>query len=176
MNDLLVLAAVAAALAAVLVNIGFWSPRKVWVKVTALTVAAVFIPVAYTAMADLFGRPKPIALEWSRSGLPDASVLAAEMREDVAIYLWLTFEGVAEPRSYVLPWDEKLARELHEARREAQSKGTGLRVREPFEEGLDEQRPKFYAAPQRALPPKEAPPDNPLWYENPRAEAENDAD
>ena len=176
MNDLLVLAATAAALAAVLVNIGFWSPRKVWVKVTALAVAALFIPAAYTAMGELFGRPKPIALEWSRSGLPDAAVLAAEMREDVAIYLWLTFEGVAEPRSYVLPWDEKLARQLQEARREAQAKGTGVRVRQPFEEGLDEQRPKFYAAPQRVLPPKEAPSDDPLWYENPRAEAESDVD
>jgi hypothetical protein len=176
MNDLLVLAGAGAALAAVLVNIGFWSPRRLWVKLAALGIAALFIPVSYAAMGELFGRPKPIDLEWTQNPPPDASVLAAEIREDVAIYLWLSLEGASEPRSYVLPWDEKLARELHEARREAQSQGTGLRMRRPFEHGLDESQPRFYAAPQSALPPKEAPVEQPLWHENSTAEVESNVD
>jgi hypothetical protein len=37
---------------------------------------------------------------------------------------------------------------------EGQAKGTDVQMSMPFEPGLDEREPKFYAAPQPALPDK----------------------
>jgi hypothetical protein len=165
MAELAVLTAVAGLLAALLANIGIWSPRKVWVKVAAIVAAAAFLPVAYAGLAELLGRPKPMSLEWAGGDLNDATVLDVQMRDGEAIYLWLGFEGVVEPRSYVLPWDDKMARELHEAARAAEENGTDVRMQLQFEFSLDQQQLRFYASPQARRPPKATPPDNPVWFQ-----------
>jgi hypothetical protein len=167
MAELAVLTAVAGLLAALLANIGIWAPRRLWVKVAAIVAAAAFLPVAYAGLAELLGRPKPMGLEWAGRDLNGAAVLGVQMRDGDAIYLWLGFEGVAEPRSYVLPWDDKTARELHEATRTAEENGTDVRMQLQFESSLDQQQPRFYASPQAQLPPKTTPPDNPVWFQRP---------
>ncbi len=167
MTDLFVLAGVAGLLAAVLANIGFWAPRKLWIKMVALVTVAVFLPTAYAALVDLLGRPKPVDLEWAGRGLAEAAVLGARMREGEAIYLWLGLEGVAEPRSYALPWSDKLARQLHEARREAEAEGSDLRMRLPFGSSLEERGQRFYPAPRAAAPPKQPAADSPVWFQSP---------
>lgn len=169
MNDVLALAAIAGVLAAILANISLWAPRKIWVKVTALLTTAALLPTGYAALVMLLGRPKPADLEWSGRNLSEAVVLSAQIREDEAIYLWLGLEGVAEPRSYALPWDEKLARQLHEARREARTEGSDLRMRRPFASSLDERERRFYAAPQPVPPPKGAAADAPSWFKGSRS-------
>ena len=65
MTDLFVLAGAAGLLAAVLANIGFWAPRKLWIKLSALLTVAFFLPTAYAALTELLGRPKPVDLEWA---------------------------------------------------------------------------------------------------------------
>ena len=40
-------------LAAILANISIWSPRKVWVKLTALTVTVAFIHLGYASFSEL---------------------------------------------------------------------------------------------------------------------------
>ncbi len=167
MTSLFVLAVTAGLLAAVLANIGFWAPRKLWIKLAALLTVAVFLPTAYAALAELLGRPKPVDLEWAGRGLAEAAVLGAEIREGEAIYLWLGLEGVAEPRSYALPWSDRLARQLHEARREAEAEGSDLRMRLPFASSLDERGQRFYAAPRAAAPPKQPAADGPVWFQGP---------
>lgn len=171
MVEFIALALVSGALAAVLVHIGIWAPRKTWVKVVALVTAACFLPTAYAGLAQLLGRPKPIVLEWTERDLTEAAVLSAQMREGEAIYLWLGLADVAEPRSYVLPWDENTARQLHKAQRKADETGTDVRMRMPFEPSLERDGPMFYADPQPNPPPKSVSPNSPVWFQRSKIEA-----
>jgi hypothetical protein len=167
MNQVLYLFAISLGLGAALASIAIWSPRALWIKVGALAIAALFLPVTYVSVVDLLSRPKPIALEWQRAGLAEAKVIGAELREGESIYLWLRTPGADEPRSYVLPWDRKLAEQLHGAQREAQAKGTAVHARNLFEGDRDPRRPMFYALPQPALPPKEPPAPAPFVFDPP---------
>jgi hypothetical protein len=145
------------AVAALLANIGIWSPRRMWLKLSALAAAAVFIPLGYTSLSELMSRPKPVALEWLRRELPEAKLLGASMRENEAIYLWLQVPEVDEPRAYTLPWSRPLAEQLQRAQREAKKNRNGVRVRRPFDGTDDPRKRMFFAAPQQPLPPKPAP-------------------
>jgi hypothetical protein len=155
MRDLTTLFALAVAIAAALATIGAWAPRKLWVRVTAVATAALLLPIGYAALADLLSRPKPVALEWVRDQEAEATVLAATIRENEGIYVWLQHGDLPEPRAYVVPWDRDLAEQLQEAMREAEQNGNGLMMRLPFERSWDPKAPKFYAMPQPALPPKD---------------------
>jgi hypothetical protein len=96
-----------------------------------------------------------VALEWWQANAKGGTVLAASMREDEAIYLWLQLKNVPEPRAYTLPWHRELAEQLQAAQREAEESQTQVQMRLPFENSLDELEPKFYAMPQPQLPPKD---------------------
>jgi hypothetical protein len=157
MDDLMYLFAAAVVLAAVLANIGIWAPRRAWVRLGALLVAALFIPLAYATAAALLSRPKPASLEWARAATEEAAVLGSSIHEGQAIYVWLQMREAAEPRAYKLPWNQAIAQQLEEARREAERRGSGMAMRLPFEKSWDSQEPKFYALPQPQLPPKDEP-------------------
>jgi len=58
MDDLLWLFAASAIIAALLANIGLWSPRRVWVKLTAMGLVIAFLPTAYASFVSLLSRPK----------------------------------------------------------------------------------------------------------------------
>jgi hypothetical protein len=167
MSEVLFLFAISLGLATALASIAIWSPRALWVKVGALAIAALFLPATYVSVVDLLSRPKPVALEWQRGGLAEAKVIGADLREGEAIYVWLRTPEAEEPRSYVLPWDRKLAEQLHGAQREAQARGTAVHARGLFEGDRDRQQPLFYALPQPALPPKEPPAQKPFVFESP---------
>ena len=165
MNHAFYLFAASVGLASILAAISIWSPRATWIKVSALVIAAVFLPVTYVSLVELLSRPKPIALEWAQRDLSEAVVLDADLREGESIYLWLRVAGVEEPRSYVLPWDRKLAEQLYGAQREANSNGTAVHMKYPFVNGQEPQPPMFYALPQPPRPPKEIPTEGPLIYQ-----------
>ena len=153
-------------LATVLASICIWSPRAVWLKVSALVITLLFLPATYVSVVELLSRPKPIALEWKRPDFAEAKVLAADMREGESIYLWLRMPGVEEPRFYVLPWDQELAKQLHKAQRDANARGTAVQAKNLFKTSHDRERPMFYAMPQPALPPKQPPVYDPLIFES----------
>ena len=155
MIELLLLFGIAATLAAVLANVGIWSPRKLWVKLSAVLAAALFLPVAYGAFSELLSRPKPVGIEWAQRAVPLAIVLSSRIIEDKAIYLWLAFDGLQEPRAYALPWSENLARQLHDAQRHAEAEGRSVMMRQPFEQNLDQMERVFYPEPHAAPPPKQ---------------------
>ena len=157
MTDLTALFAVAAVLAAALATISIWAPRRLPVKVGAVVLACAFLPAAYAAMVDLLSKPKPASFEWWLDKAGEATVLGSSMVEDEAIYLWLQLDGVGEPRAYALPWDQRTAEQLQAAAREAAEQQAAVRMRLPFEPTLDDREPRFYALPQPALPPKDAP-------------------
>lgn len=157
MNDLTYFFGGALAVACVLTSISIWAPRRIAVRSTALAVAAIFVPLSYAGFATLLSKPKPVSLEWIRASTEEANVLGATIREGEAIYVWLQMPDIPEPRAYMLPWSFELAKQLQEARRQAEERGTGLGMRLPFEHSWDNQQPKFYPLPQPALPPKDAP-------------------
>jgi len=169
---LTILSVTTGALAAVLVNIAIWAPRRLWIKLAALATAACFLPAAYAGFAELLGRPKPVELQWTEMDRDEATVLAAQMREGEAIYLWIGFEGLVEPRSFALPWNETMARQLHRAQGEAEETGMEVRARMPLMPSEDRDEPMFYAKPQAAPPPKTTQPDDAIWFQSP--EASND--
>jgi hypothetical protein len=160
-----------AALAALLSLISIWAPRRLAIKSAALTTAVLFLPVSYAALVDLLSKPKPVDLEWMQSDAAEAEVLASRLVEDEAIYLWLQLPEVAEPRAYVLPWDRASAEQLQQAMREAEQQGNGVQMRLPFEPSLEDREPKFYAAPQPALPPKDLVQPPPKVYQPPGRDA-----
>ena len=171
MDNLIGLFGLVVAIVAALAGIAVWAPRKAWVKVSAVATAMLILAVAYAAFADLLSKPKPVGLEWARRHVPEATVVAATMREEEGIYLWLRIDGVAEPRSYVLPWNRRLAEELQEAMREAETNRNGLRLRMPFEPTWDDRERRFYAPPQPMPPPKDHDAGGPQVYKHPSVDA-----
>ncbi len=155
MDYLMYLYTSAVVIAAALASIAVWAPRSLWPKLSALVLSGLLMASAYTSFVHLLGRPKPANLEWALAAVPDATVLGATMRENEAIYLWLKFEDNPEPQSYALPWNLEMAKELQKAMRQAEGRGTKVRMRKPFERSLERSEPMFYAEPQPALPLKE---------------------
>lgn len=170
MTQLFQLFVAAIGIAVILATIAVWSRRRTWIKVFAVAIAALYMPVAYAGFSDLLSKPKPVSLEWARRADNEATVLSAIMKEGEGIYLWLRLDGVNEPRSYVLPWDLETAKQLQEAMREAEANQNGLRMRLPFANSLDPEEPKFYALPQPEMPSKDQI-DGPTVYSHPSFEA-----
>ena len=122
---------------------------------------ALILVALFFGYSDMLGRPKSSQLEMLRAGMPDAQVLGSYMKEGQGIYLWLQLPGIAEPRYYKMPWNEKLAKSLQEAiQQNAEQHGGGVAMGNPFERSWDMEDPKFYPLPQPKLPdkPGEAPP------------------
>lgn len=155
MTELSYLFMMTATMAGLLTMISVWSRHHSWIRLGALAVAALFLPLTYASFASLLSKPKPVSLEWWLSEADEATVLSSTIKEDVGIFLWLQLAEVAEPRAYVLPWNRDLAEQLQTAAREAEQQKGQLQMRFPFEPSLDELKPKFYAMPQPAPPPKD---------------------
>ncbi len=155
MDALIPLFAVVVVLTAALAGIAIWAPRSLRLKLTALGTISLLLPVTYLSLTELLGRPKPADLEWSHTVFTDANVLATDLREGEAIYLWLQADGTSAPRAYVLPWDLNVARQLYAAQQSAQTRGTALRMRRmDSNHSDDDMEPMFYAAPQPRPPSK----------------------
>ena len=94
-------------------------------------------------------------------------MLGASPREGEAIFVWLQIRGVAEPRSYRMPWGKDLAQQLQDATEESRSTKTGVRMRSPFgiEEWKDDQEPAFYSPSRRAPAAKASVGSEPLIFE-----------
>jgi hypothetical protein len=158
-------------LAGMLALISIWSRRRLLVKLGALGTALLLIPVTYAAFATLLSRPKPVDLEWGFATAAEATVLGSRAAEEQGIYLWLQLPESQEPRAYVMPWDRKTAEQLQQALREAEQNQSGVKMRLPFEPGLDDREPKFYAMPQPAMPPKDLTDPPPQYYQAPGSDA-----
>jgi hypothetical protein len=143
------------ALAGAIAAVALWARVRRTLKVVVLGLTAAWLVVAYGALAELLSRPKPVSLEFARA---EADVLAGRIVEGEAIYVWLGFGDLAEPRAYRLPFDRATAEELRRALQEGREHGGGVKMRLPFEPSLDDQEPRFYAPPRPRLPAKPHPP------------------
>ena len=139
-------------------GITVWSPRRLWVKGVSVGLAGALMVRAYVGFSELLSKPKPVGLEWGMRSVADARLLGASAREGEAIFVWLQIQGVAEPRSYRLPWNRDMAEQLESASREARANRTSVRVRRPFGTVTRdrEEEPTFYAAPRAPRPVKPA--------------------
>jgi hypothetical protein len=116
---------------------------------------AVILGAVFFGYSDMLGRPKSTRLEVFRTKMQDAKVIGSYLKENDGVYLWLQLPGLAEPRYYKLPWDEKLAKSLQGAIAENERQhGSGVGMGLPFERSWDGEEAKFYALPQPKLPDK----------------------
>jgi hypothetical protein len=145
-------------------------PRaRAWQRAASAATFVVLVGVVYGGSVELLSRPKPWRLEWR--GAEAAKVLGARLDEGQAIYVWLETPGTPEPRAYVLPWSTEAAQQLQAAMREAEDRGTEVRMARPSgrrsDGSPDTAEPKFYAAPQPPLPDKSYAGADTLIYKRP---------
>ena len=130
-------------------------------KVLALAVLALFIPIGLLASVEMLGRPKPATMEWLFDFRDEVEVVAHDLAEGEAIYLWLRLPGEAAPRAFALAWEKDTAIRLETALEEAEALSTPLMAR--LAEGEEtsvvrrDARMLFYPLPQKPLPQKPDP-------------------
>jgi hypothetical protein len=122
-------------------------------RVLSVSLFVALIAIVYGGGLELLGRPKPLRLEWRDAAA--AKVLSAVPVEGKAIYVWLSLPDSPEPRAYTLRWSVDMAQQLQTAMSDAEANGTAVQMTMPFDGGLDDREPKFYAMPQPALPAKD---------------------
>lgn len=93
MDPMLALYGIVVALAGGLVAIAIRGDKGVGLKAGALVLAAGLMATAYAGYGELLGRAKPVSQEWFARDAAEATVLASQMREGEAIFLWLRLEG-----------------------------------------------------------------------------------
>ena len=74
-------------LATVLASIAAWAPRKTLVRVNALLITLLIMPIGFLQVTEMLSRPKPANYEWLRRYVDKVTVLSASFREKQAIYL-----------------------------------------------------------------------------------------
>jgi hypothetical protein len=117
---------------AVLAAIAIWAPRKTWIRVSAICITVLFVPLIYIELMGLLSKPKPMAYEWWESQIKKAEILGVSLHEDEAIYIWLRLDGSVQPRYYFLPWRQKLAEKLEDHMEAAVKSNSALIVSKPF--------------------------------------------
>jgi hypothetical protein len=122
----------ATGVAAALAAIAIWAPRPTRVRVVALCIAALFIPVVYAQSVEMLSKPKPASFEWYERNADSAELLGVSFVEGQSIYLWLRIVGAPEPRSYVIPWNLTLAEKLEDAVEAAVRKKSTILLKDPF--------------------------------------------
>ena len=131
--------ALAALVAAALAGLAIWAPRRTGVRIAALVVLTLFLPVVYVQSVELLSKPKPMSFEWYHRHVDGAQLLGVSLDEGRAIYLWLRLDGSLEPRAYSLPWSLAIAERLEDAVDEAVRRGAIIIIRKPFfRESLEE--------------------------------------
>jgi hypothetical protein len=164
MDQLSAIFFIALALVTGLGLIAVWSRRQLFIRLGAVALTVAFLPLSYVAFSELLSKPKPVSLEWANRNAKEATVLASQMQEDVAIYVWLAYPEAAEPRAYVLPWNRQAAQQLQGANRQAEKTKSKVRMRRPFRVSMDSREELFYAAPQQAGPDKNPAGDGAMVY------------
>ncbi len=122
----------ATGIAAALASIAIWAPRPTRVRVLAMVITSLFIPVIYVQLIEMLSKPKPMNFEWYERNVETAVLLGVSLREGKSIYLWLQLAGSVEPRSYVIPWNQRLAERLEDAVGDAVRRNSTIVLDNPF--------------------------------------------
>ncbi|MBC8339159.1 MAG: hypothetical protein H8E39_10775 [Alphaproteobacteria bacterium] len=159
----------AAGVAAALAAIAIWAPRPTRVRMLALVITTLFLPVVYIQLIEMLSKPKPMSFEWYQRNTAKAELLSTSLDEGKAIYLWLRFDGSLEPRSYKIPWNLKLAEKLEDAVDDAVRENSTIILKNPFyRKSLDEWGDLNVDIIPPPLPPQKRLPGPPPRIVNPR--------
>ena len=170
MNIMFHLFAAAIAIAAALAALAIWAPRPARIRVLAVVVTALFVPVAYVQFVEMLSKPKPMSFEWYERATKKAVLLGVSLNEKESIYVWLRPSGSIEPRFYVIPWNLKLAEKLQKAASEAVRGNSTVVLENPFQRRSPEEWGDLnveIVPPPR--PPMKHPPAPPRFF-NPRGD------
>jgi len=159
MDILIYIFTAAAIVAAGLAALAIWAPRPTPVRIGALIVAVLFLPIAYVQSLEMLSRAKPASFEWFKRTQDRAQVLSVSFDEGRKIYLWLRFAGSVEPRAYEIPWNIRLAEKLEDAVDDAVRKNSTIIIKEPFyRRSMDEWGDLNVEIIPPPLPPQKLPP------------------
>lgn len=137
--------------AAMMATVAVWHTRRVFARISALLLFVLVCGGTMILPTVSLGVPKPAQLEVVK--VTKATIIAARLREGVAMYVLMMLPGNDEPRYYRLPWDQDMAQQLQKALEQAGEDGT-VEMSNPFESTWDKKDPKFYPKPQPKMPDK----------------------
>jgi hypothetical protein len=160
MDILFYLFAAVAIVTAIQAAIAIWTPRVAWVRMSAVIITALMMPLAYMSFTLLMSKPKPISLEWYERNAPRATVLGVSLDEGRAIYLWLMLDGETEPRAYVMPWQQQNAEQLEDTLNAVVQQRAGLVLKKPFtrRSEMESKSLSLEIVPPPSMPLKRPPP------------------
>ena len=98
-------------------------------KVAALVALTLLVPAGSISMSELLGRPKPASRAWFEDLVTYHTVIAWNIHEDKAIYLWLEMPDGEEPRVFAFPYDTATVSRLQKAGERARSMASQLLAR-----------------------------------------------
>lgn len=98
-------------------------------KIAALVALALLVPAGYGSISELLGRPKPASSAWLEDFTTYHTVIAWDIHEDKAIYLWLEMPDGQEPRVFAFPYDTATVSRLQKAGERAKSLASKLLAR-----------------------------------------------
>lgn len=101
------------------------SRRELRMRLVALLLAAVMIPVAWFAFAQLPGTPKTMSADEFRGGYRCAAVLSTDIRERIGILMLVQRRGITAPEYILVSWNMRLASSLQHSLRVARENGAG---------------------------------------------------
>lgn len=161
----------ATGIAAALAALAIWAPRQTRVRVAAVVITTLFIPIIYVELVEMLSKPKPMSFEWFERNV-DAVLLGTSLDEGKAIYLWIRLADQAEPRYYKVPWNLKLAEKLEDAVDDAVRENSTIVLKNLFyKKSLDEWGDLNVDILPPPLPPQKAFPGPPPKILNPRKDS-----
>lgn len=98
-------------------------------KIAALVALTLLVPAGYGSISELLGRPKPASSAWLEDFTTYHTVIAWNIHEDKAIYLWLEMPDGQEPRVFAFPYDTATVSRLQKAGERAKSLASKLLAR-----------------------------------------------
>ena len=158
----------ATGIAAALASIAIWAPRPTRIRVFAIVITALFIPIVYVQTIEMLSKPKPMSFEWYERNTKKAILLGISLHEGESIYLWLRLAGSFAPRYYVVPWNLRLAEKLEDAVAEAGRRNSTIVLDNPFyRRSFEEWCNLNLEITPPSMPPQKRPPSPPRIF-NPR--------
>lgn len=111
----------------------------------------------YVSATGILSYPRPVDREFfQRDSELKVRVIFYQVNPPNDIIYLYKFPGEVLPRYYIEDYSDELLEQLLNADKQAQGEGGRLMRRDPFFNGLETDKPKFYSDPQPMfLPPKE---------------------
>ena len=142
------------------------SPGRVRRKIAALATLALLVPAGYVTVSELLGRPKPAASAFLEDFRAYHTVIAWDIHEDKAIYLWLEMPDGRDPRVFAFPYDTATVSRLQDAGEMAKALASKLLARLEETGRAGESRLEFTSQTEfrRELPRKPDPDEEDVFF------------